>query len=170
MEYSCFIQRCAHETLISGFRPARILCIDDAEIALRVRKLLLTIAGYEVVTAASGEEGLELFKRDGVDLVIADHFLTDKTGTEIASEMKTIKPPYLSLSSRRPRTPRMESNLPMGSTEGESPEVLLETIARLLAMTSRVGHRSQQHRPHLLRFPRVVWSWWTSAWSSKDSR
>ncbi|MGB7553519.1 MAG: response regulator, partial [Candidatus Korobacteraceae bacterium] len=72
-------------------RPV-ILCVDDAEIALRVRKLLLTIAGYEVVTAASGEEGLEQFKRDSVDLVIADHFLTDKTGTEIAREMKTIKP------------------------------------------------------------------------------
>ena len=74
-----------------SIRPV-ILCVDDAEIALRVRKLLLTIAGYEVVTAASGEEGLELFKRDAVDLVIADHFLTDKTGTEIAREMKTIKP------------------------------------------------------------------------------
>ena len=29
-------------------------------------KLLLTIAGYDVVTAASGEEGLEQFKRDSL--------------------------------------------------------------------------------------------------------
>jgi CheY-like chemotaxis protein len=114
-------------------RPT-ILCIDDAEIALRVRKLLLTIAGYEVVTAASGEEGLELFKRDGVDLVIADHFLTDKTGTEIASEMKTIKPhvPILIVSAASDTPEGIEfadGFLP----KGESPEVLLETIARLLA-------------------------------------
>ncbi len=113
-------------------RPT-ILCIDDAEIALRVRKLLLTIAGYDVVTAASGEEGLELFKRKAVDLVIADHFLTDKTGTEIASEMKTIMPhvPILIVSAA--------SDTPVGIEfadgflpKGESPEVLLETIARLL--------------------------------------
>ena len=52
-----------------------VLCIDDAEIALRVRKLLLTSVGYSVITAASGEEGLALFKENPVDLVIADHFL-----------------------------------------------------------------------------------------------
>ena len=113
-------------------RPT-ILCIDDAEIALRVRKLLLTIAGYDVVTAASGEEGLELFKRDAIDLVIADHFLTGKTGTEIASEMKTIKPhvPILIVSAASDTPEGIEfadGFLP----KGESPEVLLATIARLL--------------------------------------
>jgi CheY-like chemotaxis protein len=113
-------------------RPT-ILCIDDAEIALRVRKLLLTIAGYEVVTAASGEEGLELFKRGAVDLVIADHFLTDKTGTQIAGEMKAIKPhvPILIVSASADTPEGIEfadGFLP----KGESPEVLLETIVRLL--------------------------------------
>jgi CheY-like chemotaxis protein len=115
-----------------SIRPT-ILCIDDAEIALRVRKLLLTIAGYDVVTATSGEEGLEVFKRDTVDLVIADHFLSDKTGTQIAVEMKTIKPhvPILIVSAA--------SEVPEGIEfadeflpKGESPEVLLETITRLL--------------------------------------
>jgi two-component system response regulator HydG len=86
-----------------------------------------------VVTAASGEEGLELFKRDAVDLVIADHFLTDKTGTEIAGEMKTIKPhvPILIVSAASDTPEGIEfadGFLP----KGESPEVLLETIARLL--------------------------------------
>ena len=113
-------------------RPT-ILCIDDAEIALRVRKLLLTIAGYDVVTAASGEEGLELFKRDAVDLVIADHFLTDKTGTEIAGEMKTIKPhvPILIVSAASDTPEGIEfadGFLP----KGESPEVLLRTIVGML--------------------------------------
>ena len=39
-------------------RPV-ILCIDDADIALRVRKLLLGSEGYNVLTANSGEDGLE---------------------------------------------------------------------------------------------------------------
>ena len=50
--------------------------------------LLLRSAGYSVLTASSGEEGLELFKQNPVDLVIADHFLSDKSGAEIAVEMK----------------------------------------------------------------------------------
>jgi CheY-like chemotaxis protein len=73
-------------------KPPLILCIDDADIALRVRKLLFVSEGYDVLTANSGEDGLELFKRNPVKLVISDHFLTEKTGTEIAKEMKKLKP------------------------------------------------------------------------------
>ena len=69
-----------------------ILCIDDDDLALRVRRLLLSIAGYNVLTASSGEVGLEVLKQNPVDLVIADHFLSAKTGTEIAREMKELKP------------------------------------------------------------------------------
>jgi CheY-like chemotaxis protein len=113
-------------------RPV-ILCVDDAEIALRVRKLLLMIAGYDVVTAHSGEEGLEIFKRDAVDLVIADHFLTEKTGTEIACEMKALKPqvPIL-LVSAAADTPEGVEFADEFVSKGESPEKLLESIARLL--------------------------------------
>ena len=42
-------------------KPPLILCIDDADIALRVRKLLLASEGYNVLTANSGEYGLKLF-------------------------------------------------------------------------------------------------------------
>src|SRR5277367_5668658 len=73
-------------------QPPLILCIDDADIALRVRKLLLGSEGYNVLTASSGEDGLELFRQNPIELVIADHFLSAKTGTEIAREMKALKP------------------------------------------------------------------------------
>jgi CheY-like chemotaxis protein len=79
----------------SSSAPVRlplILCIDDSEVALCVRKLLLGHEGYSVLTANSGEEGLELFKQNPIELVIADHFLSAKTGTEIAREMKELKP------------------------------------------------------------------------------
>jgi CheY-like chemotaxis protein len=110
-----------------------ILCIDDAEIALRVRQLLLLGAGYSVLTAASGEEGLELFKQHPVDLVIADHFLSDKTGVETAEEMKQLKSdvPILIVSAA--------SEEPDGIgfadgflSKGEGPDALLDTIAHLL--------------------------------------
>ena len=112
---------------------ALILCIDDADVALRVRKLVLSSAGYEVLTASSGEEGLEIFRQSPVDLVIADHFLTAKTGTEIAEEMKQLKPdvPILIVSA--------SADAPTGLefadgflAKGEPPAVLLNSIAGLL--------------------------------------
>jgi CheY-like chemotaxis protein len=110
-----------------------LLCIDDADVALRVRKLVLASAGYAVLTAASGEEGLELFKQHAVELVIADHFLSAKTGTEIAKEMKELKPevPILIVSA----TPEKPSGIEFADgflPKGDSPEILLDTIASLL--------------------------------------
>ena len=110
-----------------------ILCIDDDDIALRVRRLLLAVAGYNVLTASSGEAGLEVLKQNPVDLVIADHFLSAKTGTETAREMKALKPktPILIVSGTDERPSGIEFADGFLS-KGEAPEVFLETIARLL--------------------------------------
>jgi len=113
--------------------PPLLLCIDDAEVALRVRKLLLTSAGYRVLTAASGEEGLELFKQNPVDLVIADHFLSNKTGVEIAEEMKELRPevPILIVSAAAEPPEGLEF-LDGFLSKGEGPDALLDSIAGLL--------------------------------------
>lgn len=110
-----------------------ILCIDDAEIALRVREILLTHAGYSVLTAASGEYGLELFKQQPVDMVIADHFLSDKTGVEIAKEMKDFKPqvPILIVSAAAEEPAGLEF-VDGFLSKGEGPDALLDAIASLL--------------------------------------
>jgi CheY-like chemotaxis protein len=44
-------------------QPPLILCIDDTDIALRVKKLLLDSVGYKVLTAQSAEDGFELSSR-----------------------------------------------------------------------------------------------------------
>lgn len=110
-----------------------ILCIDDAEVALRVRKLLLNSAGYDVLTAPSGEEGLELFRQHPVDMVIADHFLSDKSGAEIAADMKRIKPkvPILIVSAATEPPKGLEFTDGFLS-KGDGPDALLESIASLL--------------------------------------
>jgi len=110
-----------------------ILCIDDAEVALRVRKLLLSGAGYAVLTASSGEEGLDLFRQNQVDMVIADHFLSDKSGAEIAGEMKELKPqvPILIVSAAA----EPPANLEFADgflSKGDGPDALLDRIAQLL--------------------------------------
>jgi CheY-like chemotaxis protein len=110
-----------------------ILCIDDAEVALRVRKLLLADAGYRVLTASTGEQGLTAFRRNPVELVIADHFLSDTSGAEIAAEMKQLKPevPILIVSAAAETPPGLEFADGFLS-KGEGPDALLDAIARML--------------------------------------
>jgi CheY-like chemotaxis protein len=120
-------------SMIAATHPL-ILCIDDADIALRVRKLLLGHEGYNVLTASSGEDGLELFRQNPIELVIADHFLSGKTGIEIAREMKELRPevPILIMSAAIDKPEGMEFADGF-LAKGESPDVLLDTIAELLA-------------------------------------
>jgi CheY-like chemotaxis protein len=114
-------------------RRQLVLCIDDAEVALRVRELLLAGAGYAVLTASSGEEGLELFRQNPVDVVIADHFLSDKSGAEIAFEMKEMKPqvPILIVSASTEPPAGLEFADGFLS-KGDGPDALLDRIAQLL--------------------------------------
>ncbi len=119
---------------IPAARSPLILCIDDADVALRIRKILLGTEGYNVLTASSGEDGLEIFRQNPIELVIADHFLSGKSGTEIAREMKALKPevPILIISAALEKPEGLEF------ADGflakcEAPEILLDTIVHLLA-------------------------------------
>ena len=62
----------------------RILVIDDESHILHVLSLKLGKAGYEVLTAVDGEEGLHLAKESGPDLVITDIQLPYMTGIELS--------------------------------------------------------------------------------------
>lgn len=52
---------------------SKILCIDDEEMGLLVRKLILESEGFEVAIAADGKSGLQLFNNERFDLVLLDH-------------------------------------------------------------------------------------------------
>ena len=49
-----------------------ILCVDDHEQSLSIRKLILETRGYRVIDCTSGEQALEAFRGGGVDLVLTD--------------------------------------------------------------------------------------------------
>ncbi|HEX3437827.1 MAG TPA: response regulator [Pseudacidobacterium sp.] len=72
-------------------RPRKvILCVDDNEQALSVRKFMLETRGYRVVTALSAEEGLEIFRAGGIDLVLSDLIMPQMDGNEMVRRMKDI--------------------------------------------------------------------------------
>jgi CheY-like chemotaxis protein len=110
-----------------------ILCIDDFEIGLRVRKQLLVSVGYEVLTANTAEDGFELFKKNPIVLVIADHFQSADAGTEVTREMKRLKPgvPILIFSTAVEKPPGLAFADGFLS-KGEPTVALLDAIACLL--------------------------------------
>jgi len=76
----------------SGRDRATILCIDDESAGLLPRKLLLESAGYRVIEARSGEEGIKLFQSEKIDAVILDYWMSGMKGTAVAVELKRINP------------------------------------------------------------------------------
>ena len=70
----------------------RILIIDDDHHILLMIKKMLERAGFEVDLASNGNEGLDLFKKMSVDLVITDIIMPEKEGLETIREMKRLCP------------------------------------------------------------------------------
>ncbi len=68
---------------------AQILIIDDDDIIRRMLRLMLTKAGYTVLDAANGKEGLELFRNNDVDLVLTDLIMPEKEGIEMIVELRS---------------------------------------------------------------------------------
>jgi len=74
-------------------RPKKvILCVDDNEQALSIRKFLLETRGYRVLVSLVPEEALERFRQGGIDLVLSDLNMPRMDGNELARRMKEIAP------------------------------------------------------------------------------
>jgi len=70
----------------------KILIIDDEPYILLMLKKMFEKAGYAVDLASNGREGMALFEKHTVDLVITDIIMPDKEGLELIREMKKKQP------------------------------------------------------------------------------
>jgi PAS domain S-box-containing protein len=75
-----------------GTTTATILCIDDEAVGQLTRRLLLESAGYRVVEAHTGEDGLRAFRSAKIDAVVLDYWMSGIKGTTVASELKRLDP------------------------------------------------------------------------------
>jgi DNA-binding response OmpR family regulator len=67
---------------------ARILIIDDEDQARRMLHQVLERAGYEVVEACNGSEGLRCFRAHPTDLIITDILMPEKEGLETIMDLR----------------------------------------------------------------------------------
>jgi CheY-like chemotaxis protein len=119
-------------------RSHLILCVDDEVVGLRVRKILLERAGYQVLTAADGYSGLELFQAYPVDAVVLDYSMPGMHGGEVARKMRQTKPqvPILLLSAYVGLPVEVCSLVDVYVTKGEGAPALLEKLGNLLPVAA----------------------------------
>jgi DNA-binding NtrC family response regulator len=70
----------------------RVLIVEDDEIFLRPLQRTLEVAGYEVLAMPSGEDAIDLLKREDVDCVLTDKRLPAMDGVELVRRIKAEHP------------------------------------------------------------------------------
>ncbi len=137
-------------------RPKKtILCVDDNEQSLSVRKFMLETRGYRVLTALNGQQALEVFEKGGIDLVLSDVIMPQMDGNELVHRMKSMQPevPMILMSGSVKafeRASHADAFLPKGAC---SPVEILERIRIMVARKrgpKKVVHagESQREMPH----------------------
>jgi CheY-like chemotaxis protein len=110
-----------------------VLCVDDELVGLSVRKTLLEHAGYTVLTAPNGPEGLRLFEHEPVDAVVLDYHMPGMHGPEVAVQMRSSKPdvPILLLSAHLGLSERVDSLVNVYMIKGCGAPAFLQTLRAL---------------------------------------
>jgi len=69
-----------------------LLLVDDESHILSYLTRLLRDEGYQIFTAASGREGLELLDRNRIDVAVSDQRMPQMTGVEFLARVKERSP------------------------------------------------------------------------------
>jgi CheY-like chemotaxis protein len=71
---------------------ATILLIDDKDSVRMVYQMALKRAGYRVLTAENGQQGLRLLEHQEVDLILVDIFMPEMDGLELIPLLRKTRP------------------------------------------------------------------------------
>ncbi|MFC1452678.1 response regulator transcription factor [Verrucomicrobiota bacterium] len=133
-----------------------VLVIEDARALREGLAMNLRAQGYDVLTAADGEEGMRMAFDSRLDLIVLDIMMPCWTGLDILEELRKRGEdvPVLILSARN-RTPDKVRGLNLGADDYMGkPFDLPELIARVEAMLRR--RRSEEQTMPALSFGDVV--------------
>ncbi|MEO0115775.1 MAG: response regulator [candidate division WOR-3 bacterium] len=131
----------------------RILVVDDEARVLAVIQKRLESAGYEVITAMDGTEGLKKAREENPDLIILDLILPKLNGYQVCAILKRDsyykKIPILMLTARSQERD-IEEGMRVGAdaymTKPFKNEVLLEQVKQLLAKEEEKKLQAEKER------------------------
>lgn len=115
-------------------QKTKVLCVDDEENALMLRRLVLEKSGFEVLTANSAVEAENVLASQSVDIILSDQLMPGITGTELARTVKALYPhiPFVLVSGVNEMPEGIELT-DMFISKLEGPAILIQKITELLA-------------------------------------
>ncbi len=123
----------------------RILLVEDeADLTLIVADTLRG-QGYEVITAADGMAGLEKFRTEGADMVVADVMMPKMDGFAMAREIRKLSPsvPLLFLTAKS-TVDDVEEGFEIGANDYlKKPFELRELMVRIKALLRRYNNANR---------------------------
>ena len=126
-------------------RPV-ILCIDDEELGLEIRKMVLEREGFTVITARDGASGLSMFETEPVDAVVLDYAMPGLDGGKIAALLRQRDPrvPILMLSAYVALPEEVTRVISVAATKGDGAYTLVGKLKELL-LASAAGDGGGKH-------------------------
>jgi two-component system response regulator CpxR len=116
-------------------KTATVLCIDDEQTALQLRRTLLESAGYKVLAAKSGALGIQIFGSEPVHAVVLDYWMADMNGLQVARQIRKVNPsvPIIILSAYGELLDESLGIADLWIRKGEEdPQYLLKKLGQLL--------------------------------------
>ena len=115
-----------------------ILVVDDEPQILRVMRVSLPARGYNIVTAAGGEQALDEIRKQAPDLVILDLAMPEMSGLEVCRRVRDFSSvPIIVLSAKGAESDKIAA-LDMGADDYVTkPFSLDELLARVRAVLRR---------------------------------
>jgi two-component system, OmpR family, response regulator MprA len=135
----------------------RALVVDDERGVREVLRRVLTLDGYEVVTAEGGAEALDLVSRDVPDVVLLDVGMPRVDGLEVCRGLRRVgeRVPILMLTARSAVSDRVEG-LDVGADDYMlKPFDVEELKARLRALLRRSREMTDDAPQKLLSFAEI---------------
>ena len=125
-----------------------ILLVDDEIDILDIQNRYLLQAGYDVLVDHDGKEGLELFRKKSIDLIITDIMMPNMDGYDFISEVQYIAPdqPFLFTTAKTSEQDKIYG-LSLGADDfiakPFSPRELVLRVNNILRRLSRGGETEQ---------------------------
>ena len=123
-------------------RPPRVLVVDDEPNLVRLLAESLSDAGYEVLTAAEGQEGVRRLYADRPDLVVLDVRMPRMDGWETLKRVREVSDvPVILLTARDAEADRLRGFALGADDYVTKPFSLAELGARVRAVLARAHAR-----------------------------
>lgn len=120
---------------------ARILVIDDSNLARQLARVAFQPAGHELLESSDGEAGLAIMRRERLDCVVLDLLMPGTTGCDVLRTMKQerLNVPVIVVTADVQTTTRDEC-LKLGAAlvinKPKSPDELLDAVSQVLPAES----------------------------------